>query len=487
MAWLVIAVGIVLRLVIYFQNRNLIIDEANIVRNLFERGFIGLLKPLNYEQYAPPFFLWVEKLSAIIGGYGEKVLKSFPLLCGCGMLVLLYDILKRLIDKNLAWLPLALVAFSPYFIEFSATIKQYISDSFIVLFLLWLALRIDIFTAPRKKFFIYWSIAGIAAILFSMPSVFMLTAVGLYYAWLCFIEKKWDYTMLLLGLAGVWMAAFAVYFFTILRPQINSSYLQSYHFDYFLYGMPKNSEEWQHNWTRIKELINNATGYGMYNYKAAFLLLPFALIYLFIKRFHLFLLITVPVFITLLAAALNQFSLIMRVSLFLLPLLVLLFAIGLDVFWRIRFPVFKIAILILGYIMINSFNAFNWFHERLGFHEITEGMDYLKSKNVKGDQLFVHAASTPTYIYYTGIQPDHQKYESLCGAHLMSWDSNYTAVTNNVKDTVYFLYTGGFPEEEKQKRTHQIETNLQQVFYFEKYVCFVYGYAPKTDSTQVIH
>ena len=67
----------------------------------------------------------------------------------------------------------------------------------------------------------------------------------------------------------------------------------------------------------------------------------------------------------------------------------------------------------------------------------------------------------------------------MLGAHRMHWDSNYTEVTQNLRDTAYFLYTGGFPQAERDNRTKQIEVNMRQVAYFEKAICFVFVYVPK--------
>ena len=93
---LVIAGGIIARLVVYLQNRNLIIDEANVTRNLFERGFAQLLQPLSYEQYAPPVFLWIEKLNTILFGFSEYTLRLYPLLTGIAAIFVMLAILKRL-------------------------------------------------------------------------------------------------------------------------------------------------------------------------------------------------------------------------------------------------------------------------------------------------------------------------------------------------------------------------------------------------------
>ena len=45
----VMLVAAAIRIWIYFENRNLILDEANIARNISERGFLELLKPPDYH------------------------------------------------------------------------------------------------------------------------------------------------------------------------------------------------------------------------------------------------------------------------------------------------------------------------------------------------------------------------------------------------------------------------------------------------------
>jgi len=107
-------------------------------------------------------------------------------------------------------------------------------------------------------------------------------------------------------------------------------------------------------------------------------------------------------------------------------------------------------------------------------------MSWIRAKGGRGDQLYVHDANVPTYIYYTELHPQKARWAMLLGACRLKWDDDYTQVTKNIKDTAYFLYTGGFPDGERERRTKQIETNMRQVGYFEKYICFVYEYVPKT-------
>jgi 4-amino-4-deoxy-L-arabinose transferase-like glycosyltransferase len=480
--WIVLGIGVCLRLKLYLDNHNLIIDEANIVRNLAERSFRQLTTPLRYEQYAPPVFLWVEKLFSLFFGYGEKALRLYPLLCGISSMFLFYFLLKRFLSARSLWLPVALFALTYLLTKYSVELKQYMSDTMIGLLLILFALKIDILKTGRIKFLAAWFVIGSIAIWASMPSVFFLAAVGSYYAWICLKAKDWKALGLIALVAVMWLAEFGAYYFFILKPQIESDYLQNYHADYFLFATPSTPEEWQHNWVRIKEIINNTGGYSLYSTWITITLIAIGGIYLLIKRFPLFILFGVPVALTFLAAMLNQFSLIDRVIMFLYPLLLVFFAFGFHQLCRIGFLPLQLLLVCMGALMLIHFNQFKIFVQKYGFHEITLGMDYVLEKKGQGKDLFVHDASAPTYIYYTELHPDREKYNSLLNAHRMKWDSDYTIETAGTTDTVWFLYTGGFPEPEREKRKVQIEQNLKQVDYFEKYICFVFGYAPKQQN-----
>jgi hypothetical protein len=157
----------------------------------------------------------------------------------------------------------------------------------------------------------------------------------------------------------------------------------------------------------------------------------------------------------------------------------LLIGVGFDRLWSMPLPV-KAVLLALGGFIIWSYNGFWLFREKLGFHEITEGMEWLKSRSARGSQLYVHDANVPTYLYYTELHPDKAHFASLLGAHRLKWDDDYTGISSGIRDTAYFLYTGGFPEGERERRTKQLETNMRQVGYFEKYICYVFVYVPKS-------
>ncbi len=479
---LILLAGIGLRLVLYFQNRNLIIDEANIVRNLAERGYGGLVLPLRYEQYAPPVFLWMEKLSSQLFGYGEKAMRLYPLLAGIAALFVMYKLGARLMTKAALWLPLGLLAIGAFFIEYSTVMKQYMPDALIALSLIWLALKWNINELRPDRFVLYWVVAGSLAIWSSMPSVFILAGVGAYYCWQSFRLHERSRLPQLMAVGGVWVLQFALYYLAILKPQINSEYLQNYHREFFLFATPENLAEWRHNWERIEEILQHTVGITGVAIGGAILLLLIGGITLLLRRTAHFMLIALPCLLVLAAAALNQYSLIARVILFMMPLLMLIMGIGFDVLMQGARPVRAIAAL-LGLYMLYACSGFFYIRQPLRFHEITNGLEWIRERGGRGDQLYVHDANVPTYIYYTELHPGRAQWAQLYGAHKLSWEDDYTELTKNLKDTAYFLYTGGFPEGERARRTSEIEKNMKQVGYFERDICFVYVYAPKPADT----
>ena len=201
----VILFGVVIRIVVWLQNRNLIIDEANIARNLYERDFGALTKPLSYEQYAPIFFLWVEKLTTILFGFSEYALKSYPLVCSFGVLIMLMLVLKEYVQLRIIWYPLMLFAGGFFFIRYSTEVKQYMSDALVVLLVIYAALKISITETETKKFVLNWLLIGALAIISAMPSVFALAGVGGYYFWQCRESKKYSKIVPFALVAGIWI------------------------------------------------------------------------------------------------------------------------------------------------------------------------------------------------------------------------------------------------------------------------------------------
>ncbi|MES2478285.1 MAG: glycosyltransferase family 39 protein [Bacteroidota bacterium] len=475
-ALLLIALGIIFRLVMFYQNRDLIIDEANVVRNIYERNFFGLLKPLSYEQYAPPIYLWALEINSFIFGYSEQAMRLVALLCGIGSLFLFWSLLTKVLPKNSLWLPLGLLCFAPILVRYSAEVKQYVPDAFVAIALVFAALKIDLASSSRRKFVLSWICIGSIAIWASQPSVFILASVGFYYFIQVVQQKRWDDLKALSLIALVWFAQFGLYYELILKTQINSAYLQNYHREYFLFPSPATDAEWEHNWERLKEILHNTAGYNQYSHYACIFLILIGSLSLLEKSLKLFALLAFPIVFTLIAAAASQFSLIERVVIFILPFTMILMGYGFSLIMGIGFKSVQLIVFLFGAYVLNEYNLKSLFSEKFNFQELTTGMDYIKSKGGQGKELYVDCASVDTYIYYTEIHPKKDRYSMLKGAYLFDWsDDNYKEVAQKVSTPrSFFIFTGG-GSDLRNRHTDEVKQFLTQTDYYENF-CYVFTF-----------
>ena len=363
--------GAVVRVIVYFQNRSIFMDEANLTFNVAERDWSGLFAALDYQQYAPPLFMWMQKAAWLLIGHTEYAIRFFPLLFGLGSLILFFSLCRHYLKNPGPFLfSCWLMAFLPIFIRYSTEGKQYSLDVFITLALIYSAIKITP-KLTRRTSLIFWTLFGSLCIWLSMPSVFVLTGIGLV---LFFREKKKVDLSALIPIS-VWIFNFGLFYFLLLQPSIQSDYLQNFHDQYFFNPISRFDDSIK----ILMNLIAPATGYTVAALTFGLPALLFGIYRLLRNQVKDFFLLVGPILFCLLASALHQYSLINRLVLFLFPLLILIVAIGYD-----RVFSFKIKWLapVLFFGMIANAASRNGFRYtwlpykieevRLAFNEINE-------------------------------------------------------------------------------------------------------------------
>ena len=459
--------GAAIRLYIYLQNRNLIIDEANVARNIYERGFLSLLQPLDYEQYAPPVFLWITKLFSVLFGMGEMALRLYPFLCSLAALWLFYKIVTELMPIQVAWLPVSLLVFSGIFVRYSSELKQYMPDVFIALLLIFLALRINFEVHRRTRFVIYWMVIGTVAIWSSMPSVFVLAGVGCYYGWQVIARREYQKLQSLVLISAIWVSQFLLYYFLLLQAQANSKYLQNFHQYDFLFATPSTRSEWNHNWWVFSLLMRQFEGWYAYVHDINTAFLVAGTIMLARRAGARFFLLVVPVLAVCVAAAFNQFSLMVRVSLFIIPVLMIIIGYGFAQYYYLRFVWLKIPILAAA-LYAAGCNIADLVEWRYKYEEITEGMAYFQDKKLPGVAVSIYQGSVPAFIYYTTIHPDKKQWTSLKDADRIHWAINYDSLGWQMRHVwstrrpLGFIYTSA-TESEFRQRHNQVSRHMATI------------------------
>lgn len=177
MAWGFVALGVVIRLLVYLMRFPLWVDECMLAENYLDRGFLGLLAPLDHHQVAPVGFLWIELAAVKLLGFSEWSLRLFPLLCGIGSLFVFRHLASRLLAGVPFVLAVGSLAVAKASIGLSADAKPYATDLFVSVSLL--ALAVEWLRQPERTVWL-WLLAGAVpvAVALSFPAVFVAGAVS---------------------------------------------------------------------------------------------------------------------------------------------------------------------------------------------------------------------------------------------------------------------------------------------------------------------
>lgn len=440
---MIILAGIALRLTEWLHARDLMMDEVNVARNIYERGFLDLLKPLSYQQFAPPLFLWVIKVFSLLFGFGELSLRLFPVLCSCVSLWLLNKLMRANGIKYALWYPLALFAFSTIYLRYGNDVKQYASDSLVALLLLFCMVRYSVLQGNRSKRFIFWCFTGILSIWVSMPSVFILLAVGIYFLITTLMGKRYENIKWIIGLGVVWLGFFGLYYYLLLRQQIGSDYLQAFHEQYFLQIHSLKDLGASHNLQLLYDLAGKTTGNanGLYNGLNLALFVS-GIFLLFKKDKALGFAILIPFVCLLAAAAFHIYTLIPRVCIFIMP--VFLFVIGYALEYAIVYLkwYYYAPVILLAISVIYKSQRLDLFHKknRIEIDELTTEVAFARSCHVPYNQIFLPFLYEPNWIYYSSIHPDKKRGKKYKQIRLLKNNGNLSKVREHIKGRAAFVY-----------------------------------------------
>src|SRR4029079_17812972 len=97
----------------FFAARSLWLDESMLALNIASRSLVELLRPLDYNQVAPPLFLWLARLGVRLGGTNEMALRAWPMLAALAVPPLLSLVAWRGLGAAGALATIALASLSP--------------------------------------------------------------------------------------------------------------------------------------------------------------------------------------------------------------------------------------------------------------------------------------------------------------------------------------------------------------------------------------
>lgn len=200
-----VLVGAALRLWQWRLGATFFIDELAVLHNLAVRPPGQLLGvPLAEAQVAPPLFLLVEKACLLVFGPSELSLRLPALLASLAALGLLWAVARRVLDERLV--PLALLTFAVgfTFVYYSNQVKQYASDVALTLLVLEVALRLRDAPPPAPRFWVAAALAGVVVPFYSQACVLVFAGCGAALVLLAFLDAGRPRLRATAAVVGAW-------------------------------------------------------------------------------------------------------------------------------------------------------------------------------------------------------------------------------------------------------------------------------------------
>ena len=430
---LIIFVVVFLRLKAFLHGNSLMIDEANVAMNIAERNFWGLWQPLDYEQYAPPLFLTGVKLSTFIFGMNEYALRAPALISSFMSVYLIFRLCRQSrIQLPYLYIGIVLILFgsSHIMIFQSDLLKQYTTDAMLSLLFILVTLKYHYSFILTRKGILFWTLLGSAAIWTSMPSVFVLGSIGMYYLYQSAQDKKASALLPYLSIPVlIWIAQFLFYFFTILKSDAESDYLQSYHEQYFFDYALWQKESWIQNSKIISGLIQVFIGKTVIVFIWVGITAVAGMISMAKNKAGVLILLIFPGICAVVASFLHYYSFIPRLLIFFAPLFFILMAIGLRALWNSAGTPGR-TLLLLSTLFVGA-QMSGWKYMLPENHcliaETREVLDEIALPADSSFAVFVNHSGAPTLRFYTLYHDQKIKYQPFVGFRHINWDEDIVA------------------------------------------------------------
>lgn len=398
---ILLLIGGLLRLRQYLAGRSLWADEAMLALNIVNRSFGELLSPLDYDQGAPIGFLLVEKLFNSILGKNELALRLFPLLVGLLALWLFCSLLKRTTRGIGLILALALFAFNPRLIYYSSEVKQYIVDVAVTISLLLIAAPLFDHSS-RKKDFIWLTFAGLLALWFSHPALFVLAAIGLTLVINYLSRRDFARLQIAIGMGVIWIINIGFLYLLVLKDLSQNAYMRAYWQGAFVPLPPWSDPGWFLK--NMSETIRIQFGIP-YVVPLVVVLMLVGWVILFVQNQKYAITFACLLLIIGIASALQLYPTSERMILFMIPPGLILFGKAAERLHQSlqKFPSLGTlsVVLLAGYLIYGPLvTSYQFFIAPKYFEHIRPSMEHLRESWKSGDAMYVSHGALPAFRFY---------------------------------------------------------------------------------------
>lgn len=428
--WVIIAFGIIFRVVQYLHNTSLCLDEArDVVVGILGRSFSDIFKspPDIYTPTPPAGFLIIEKLVTLTLGDSEYALRLIPLLVSVLSLFLFYSVAKQYVKPKAVPIALVLFAVLEPLIYYSAQVKPYTIDiaSALLLFMAAIHIRSKKLTSAH---IITFGVLGAVVVWFSSPSVFVLAGIGTVLFVSALTVKDREKTIKLLLVFLFWIAGFAAHYLLYLSKLTNEYMLNAARGEEcFMPFPPVSFSDMRWYITAFFNMFGETAGFYFASSIAAFLFLAGCCSMASKERQKFFILIS-PLPLVLLASGLSLYAFKQRIILFLMPSLLFFIAEGIeDIREKTRHNIPVINTLLIGLLLFHPvlaagshlFKPVSLEHE-----EVKPVLNYIRKNWQDGDVLYLHYRVHPAFTYYSK-KYDFRDSDYIVGAYAGDKDNQW--------------------------------------------------------------
>ena len=396
-----ILLGLIFRVRLFLTGRSLWLDEASLALNILHRSFADLFRlPLDHQQGAPIGYLFSVKTITLLFGDSEYAFRLFSLVAGCLVLWLIVLFSKQYLNKAGALLAIALFAFGPSLVSYSAETKQYMGDVVVTLLFLLIGFKLTDKNAAFKSFLLF---SGLGAVLlwFSHPAMFSAASIGiilLLHNWLKKDRTKLTWTLFC---GFVWSINLVIIYFVNLRNLASNSFLLDFWQAGFMVIPPWSHLDW---FVQIwQSLLHDPLGIEA-NPFIVFLIFAVGIFFLFRRDWRLGTMLCLPLVFALLASGLHKYSLLGRLLLFATPLFIVAISAGVDglgSLFKNRYLSLGIQIVLALYLIVAPFQTSlgDFLNPKYAEH-IKPTMEYLHNQRKDSDLIYVYYGAVPAFQFY---------------------------------------------------------------------------------------
>ncbi|MGD0766605.1 MAG: hypothetical protein ABSB42_00120 [Tepidisphaeraceae bacterium] len=402
LAWGLIALGIAIRLRMYLADRSFWRDESALALNVIHRSFAGLFQPLDYYQGAAVGFLMIQKLAFKLFGGGEMALRLWPITASVLAVPLFYLLCRGILSRRAAIFALAFFALAADKSYYWAGCKQYSTDCFIAILLMFLAVRAlkypaDSLARGRGRV-LALALGGALAIWFSHPAVFVLAGIGAAAVLQWPQDKSHRRIVNVLFLAAAWVASFCLNYWFCLRKLTHNDYLQHYWADIAGAFAPPPISLDNLTWYKrnFLELFRN---FSIEFQGLAALAFVVGAIEIHRVGRHLPAMLLTPLAAALAASALHQYPFEWRLLLFAVPPITIIVAAGLDFPWKGELRVVGVVALCL--LLISPINkSVNTLRNAPSDCDMRPALEFVAAHYQPGDVFYLNDSARCDFAYY---------------------------------------------------------------------------------------